>query len=517
MFVRLSDVSFSYSDSVAVLREVNLQLGPGWTGVVGPNGAGKTTLLRLITGELAPDSGHVGYDPPGARAVSCPQTVERITAAIESFAAATDGTSRRFHGELKLDPSALARWPTLSPGERRRWQAGAALAAEPAILILDEPTDHLDADARELLVAALRRFGGVGIVVSHDRALLDALTTHTIRVHDTTARIWRGPYAVAKESWEAQEREHHAAYERLKHEHQKLRRRLADKRRLAESAEAEWNAGARKRMKGPRDHDATSMLARGKAEMGSARISRDAGILRRSVDRVQDELREFSFRKQKGRALFVDFVAAPAARILTLDEDEIRAGDAVVLRNVHLAANRTSRIRVAGPNGAGKTTLLRAMLRSSNLPRDRMLYLPQELAPADGIAMLDQLRAMRSDDRARVLTLVAALGVDPDRLLGSRAPSPGEARKLALASGLGRQVWVAILDEPTNHLDMPAIERLEAALMEYPGALVIVTHDEPLARHTAREQWLLRAGSVERTTLGRWADRIVPARGRGVR
>jgi ATPase subunit of ABC transporter with duplicated ATPase domains len=502
MFVRLSDVSFSYSDSVAVLRDVRLQLAPGWTGVVGANGAGKTTLLRLVARELAPDSGHVDYDPPGARMVICPQTVERITPGIESFAAATDGVSRRIRGELNLAPVALSRWPTLSPGERRRWQVGAALAAEPAILVLDEPTDHLDADARELLTAALRRFDGVGIVVSHDRALLDLLTTHTIRVHDGAARIWRGPYRVAKESWEAEEREHHAAYERLKHEHAMLRRRLADKRRLATAAEADWNAGARKRMKGPRDHDATSMLARGKAEMGSARISRDAGILRRSVDRVAGELREFSFRKQKGRALFVDFVAAPAARILALDENEIRAGDTLVLRDVHLVVNRDSRIRVAGPNGAGKTTLLRAMLRASNLPRERMLYLPQELSPGDGIAMLDGLRAMCPDDRARVLTLVSALGVDPDRLLGSRAPSPGEARKLALASGLGRQVWIAILDEPTNHLDVPAIERLEAALMEYPGALVIVTHDQPLARQTTREQWLIENGSIDKTSLG---------------
>jgi ATPase subunit of ABC transporter with duplicated ATPase domains len=502
MFVRLSDVSFSYSDSVAVLREVNLQLASGWTGVVGPNGAGKTTLLRLITGELAPDSGHVRYDPPSAPMVICPQTVERITPAIESFAAATDGASRRIQGELNLDAAALARWPTLSPGERRRWQVGAALAAEPAILILDEPTDHLDADARGLLTAALGRFDGVGIVVSHDRALLDLLTTHTIRVHDAKARIWRGPYGAAKEAWEAEEREHHAAYERLKHERAKLRRRLADKRRLADAAEAEWNAGARKRMKGPRDHDATSMLARGKAEMGSARISRDAGILRRSVERVEGELHEFSFRKQKGRALFVDFVPAPAARILALDEDEIRAGDAVVLRDVHLVVNRDSRIRVAGANGAGKTTLLRAMLAASNLPRERMLYLRQELTPGDGIAMLDEVRAMRAGDRARVLTLVAALGVDPDRLLGSQAPSPGEARKLALAAGLGRQVWIAILDEPTNHLDMPAIERLEAALIEYPGALVIVTHDEPLARSTTRDQWLVADGSVEKSSLG---------------
>src|ERR1700720_70626 len=98
MFARLSGLSFSYADSVSILADVTLTLAPGWTGVVGPNGAGKTTLLRLISGELA------------------------------SFARALDGGARRIQGELRLDPATLSRWPTLSPGERKRWQVGAALA-----------------------------------------------------------------------------------------------------------------------------------------------------------------------------------------------------------------------------------------------------------------------------------------------------------------------------------------------------------------------------------------------------
>ncbi|HXW85580.1 MAG TPA: ATP-binding cassette domain-containing protein, partial [Candidatus Binataceae bacterium] len=195
MFVRLANVSFSFADSVPLLRDVTLQLAPGWTGVVGYNGAGKTTLLRVITGALEPVSGHVRFDPPSASVELCPQTVETMTDAIERFAASLDGLARRIQGELALEPHMLARWATLSPGERRRWQVGAALAQEPAILILDEPTDHLDADVRELLVESLRRFRGIGIVVSHDRALLDSLTSYTIRVHEGSARIWRGSYA----------------------------------------------------------------------------------------------------------------------------------------------------------------------------------------------------------------------------------------------------------------------------------------------------------------------------------
>jgi ATPase subunit of ABC transporter with duplicated ATPase domains len=106
------------------------------------------------------------------------------------------------------------------------------------------------------------------------------------------------------------------------------------------------------------------------------------------------------------------------------------------------------------------------------------------------------VRALGADARGRVLSMVAALGADPDRLLESHQPSPGEARKLALAWGLGRQAWALVLDEPTNHLDIPAIERLEHALSEYPGALVIVSHDDALASRCTNERWCVGDGRV---------------------
>lgn len=495
MFVRVAYLSFSYSDSVAIISGANFQLGCGWTGIVGPNGAGKTTLMRLIAGELEPSSGSVHFDGV-AKAILLRQTVEDLTLDIERFVAALDGEAFRLFGELALRPEEIARWPTLSPGERKRWQVGAALWSNPAVLMLDEPTDHLDSEARDYLIAGLRRFRGIGIVVSHDRAMLDELCAYTIRVDRGRARMWRGAYSDAKRAWEAEEHEYQAAHARLKREHQKLRRTLADKRRDAQAAEHQANSGARLRMKGPRDHDATSSARKGKAQMASARLSRDVAIVRAKTERIANTLEQYNFRKDKGRSLFVDYVPAPQSRVLAIDTDTICAGGNPILRDVHLSVHRSDKIRVAGPNGIGKTTLLKEMVTRARIAPSQLLYLPQELSAEDGAALADEIRALNESDRAQVLTLIAALGVDPERILASDAPSPGEARKMKLAFGLGTHVWAMVLDEPTNHLDIPAIERLEDALASYPGALVMVTHDDALARRCTSIEWRFKDGSV---------------------
>jgi ATPase subunit of ABC transporter with duplicated ATPase domains len=492
--ILLSRVSFSHSDDVPLIVDLDLQIESGWTGVVGPNGAGKTTLLELLSGDRQPDTGSIRFHPRGLRSQLCPQTVERCTPEVSRFAEADEGEARRIRGQLGLDPRELKRWGGLSPGERKRWQVGAALWRDPELLLLDEPTNHLDSVARSRLIAALRDFRGIGIVVSHDRTLLDALTARTIRFDQGGIRCWRGSYARARVGWEREEREQLAAYRKLQSEKRKLRRRLAETRQKRAVAEARMRTS--KRMKGLKDADARGRFKAKRRRSAEVGLGRETHKLRGRLDRLAEQARGFDFHKALGRSLEVDYVPSPVPRLASLEVAELRAGDAVLLREVHAQLGRESRIHVAGPNGAGKTTLLKRLMGELRVPGSRVLYLPQELSPSEELALLEELRKSPASEQGRVLSIVAALGVDPEVLLASARPSPGEARKLALAFGLARQVWALLLDEPTNHLDLPSVERIEAALADYPGALVIVTHDDAFARRCANTVWELRAGRI---------------------
>ena len=525
-FLRASRVEFSYGFGEPVLAGVDFQPGPGWTGVVGPNGAGKTTLLRLLSGELSPSAGTL----TGGPGLLCAQTVEALDEGVRALALAPSAGALR--DELGLRPLELSRWETLSPGERKRWQIGAALFVEPGVLLLDEPTNHLDAAARAWLVSALHGFPGVGVVVSHDRALLDELTLDTLRVAGGTARLYTGGYSQARPSWEAEESAARAEREALGAREQALRARLAEARREQQSASA--SRSVRGRMRSKHDSDARTLGAQTLADWAEKRASRGVQVLRRAHEKAASAARSVQVAPELGGALFAGYERCPRPWIARLGlsdfrlpepeaapergEDSARGGRAMEggptpAASTHavdegsagagaggaagfLAIGREDRVWLSGPNGAGKTTLLRALLEAAALPPGRALVLPQDLSSDEAAAALDDVRALPPRERGKVLTLVATLGVEPGRLLASGAPSPGEARKLLLARGLALNAWALFLDEPTNHLDLPSIERLEAALREWPGALLLVTHDERLAAALTTRRVRLEAGRV---------------------
>jgi ATPase subunit of ABC transporter with duplicated ATPase domains len=390
-------------------------------------------------------------------------------------------------------------WTTLSPGERKRWQIAAALAREPEVLLLDEPSNHLDSGARQWLLSALGRFDGVAVVVSHDRDLLDRLTIATLELRSGVVRVHAGSYSKARASWEAEraaaEGERVLAVDRV----ERLARRLHAVRREEQSASAQRST--RRRMKNRHDSDARGVGAQTRADWAAARLGRRVEVVRRELEQARSGLGEHALDKQLGGSVFARFEPAKSALVAWREAGPLVAGGRVLFEAPALGVRREDRIWLSGENGAGKSTLIGELLSGLRIAPSEVLVLPQDLPETAAIDALEHVRRLPADERGRVLSILATLGVDPERLLASHRPSPGEARKLVMATGLGRLARALVLDEPENHLDLPSIERLEVALAAYPGALLLVTHDAALARRTARTRWELGAGGIRVTAV----------------
>ncbi len=502
MRVKVRQLCFGYEHPL--FDGLDAEFDVGWTGVVGGNGAGKSTLLRLVAKRLTPERGRIEWQPSELRVAYCEQGVQQAGLDVEAFAWDYDRPALRLRERLELDPEALSRWDVLSPGERKRWQVGAALSQSPDLLLLDEPTNHLDERATELLFDALRAFPAIGLIVSHDRALLDALTTRTLRVDAGKADCLPLPYGAANEQWglaREHQREEHA---RLLGRKKALRASLTQTRHKQAASQAQVSAG--KRMKGPKDSDGRSMGRTNLAQAASRRFGQDIKSTSSKLERVQQELDGFELRRQLGSELFADYEPATKRILFHLERKRVSYGTRTILRDVSCQVQRDDKVWLAGPNGSGKSTLLRALVASAR-HAERFLYLPQEFSDAELDALRREVNTLDNATKGRVLQLVGAQGTRPAQVLSSSSWSPGEARKLALALALCRRVWGLVLDEPTNHLDLPSIERLEQLLAAFPGALVLVSHDSTLAQRVTRQRWEVVSGDLRITSSDTTDDR----------
>jgi ATPase subunit of ABC transporter with duplicated ATPase domains len=506
--LHLRGLSYAHTIATSVLTGVDLDVaadehahGSSWVGVVGANGSGKTTLLRLLAGEVPPTAGAIDVHsdlPP--RLV--PQEVDEAASDVHAFAADWDGASLRLRRRLALDvddldPVVGRGWSALSPGLRKRWQVAAALAARPDVLLLDEPTNHLDAGSRELLLSELERFRGLGLVVSHDRLVLERLTSRTLRVHAGGIELHAGPYGAASARWAAAAAAGRREHDRARREVRRERRLLADVRRDRHGAEA-GPRGDRRRA-GAGQPDAREAGRKFAAQKAEAALARRVGQQHARLERAAAGLDAVEVTRDHTGP--VTFSHRPTGRrVLAAVRGVVcHAGGEVLLEDVDVVLGRRDRVHLAGGNGAGKTSLLHALLEDLVASGRTAALLPQELA--DPGAVLASVRRLDPDRRGRLLGTLATLGVDPDRLLASDDLSPGEARKLALAHLLLDEASVLVLDEPTNHLDLPSIERLQEALAGWAGALLLVTHDDGLAAATTSTRWIVRDGTV-RTSGG---------------
>ena len=175
-------------------------------------------------------------------------------------------------------------------------------------------------------------------------------------------------------------------------------------------------------------------------------------------------------------------------------DDGLFIGDrALIEEPFAVTIERQTRAWIAGDNGAGKTTLMHHIMVRIPLDPERVLWLGQQTGERDVALLRGDLRELPPDELGHVMQIVAALGTNPEQVLHEAVWSPGVCRKVALALGLARRVWLIALDEPTNHLDLPSIERLERALGAYGGALLMITHDVALARACCNEIWRIDA------------------------
>ena len=502
--VHLHGVTHAYTSALSVLIDVDLDVAaaphpPGWVGVVGENGAGKSTLLRLLAGELSPTSGTIDVQsavPPRLVSQSC----EELTTEVLGFAWTWDGVSERLRRRLDLDPDDLhpatgRGWAALSAGQRQRWQLAAALAEEPEVLLLDEPTNHLDGRARELVLGVLAGFTGLGFVVSHDRTVLERLTTRTLRITQQRVEVHAGDYGAASERWRAAETAERAAHDRARREVRRQRRILAEVRRARHGAEA--GPRRERRLAGADQPDAREAGRKRAQEKAEASLGQRVGQQHARLARAEDAVDRFDLRRARGGAVRFHHADTGRRVLATVTGDVCHAGREVWLRAVDVALHRGEHVHLDGPNGAGKTTLLRAVCDVLAGSAEVVAELPQELE--DPLVEVTRVAMLPAELKGRVLGTVALLGVDPERVLVTAEPSPGEARKLALARGLASEASVLVLDEPTNHLDLPSIERLQTALEAFPGALLLVTHDELLAGAVTDTTWRVDEGRVHAT------------------
>ena len=535
--IACSDLSFSWPDGASVLSGLTVSFGPGRTGLIGVNGSGKSTLLKLIAGELRPGSGavrthgEVGYLPQ-AITLGTHQSVSDllgITAARDALHAIEAGETgedvfavigddwdveeraRAWLDRLGLDRVGLDdRVERLSGGET----IGVALAAlflrRPDIMLLDEPTNNLDLDARQRLYDAVASWTGVMVIVSHDRELL-ALTDQIADLSGGEIRMYGGNLDAYEELLSAEQ----AAAERA------VTAAAADVRReQRDLIDAQVKQARRDRMgrKVAASGGLPRIVAYARKRAAQETAGRSRGLHAGRLEAARGRLDEAEQAVRDDAEIRVDLpgTAVPAGRtVLTvtgLDGPRWHPapgalpapptlGAAPLSTLAELIVRGPERIALTGPNGAGKTTLLRAIAGLAIRPGVTVRlsavtgYLPQRLDILDdSLSVVDNVRA--AAPAASVNEVRASLA----RFLfrGDRAErqastlSGGERFRAVLAALLLAQPapQLLLLDEPTNNLDMASVRQLSQALEGYRGALLVASHDVPFLRSAGITRWL---------------------------
>jgi ATPase subunit of ABC transporter with duplicated ATPase domains len=500
----LSRVSKSFGAQL-VLDNVSLAVGPrSRIGLVGPNGVGKTTLLRLLAGLEEPDGGSVSREPKTLRVgyveqerdlwpdetllgfltrrtgvARAERELERLTRALEddpNQAGAYSAALERFLAlggadlparagtvcaELGLGVERERRLDELSGGEAGRATLAAILLSRFDVYLLDEPTNDLDLDGLERLEGFLDALPGGVVVISHDRAFLDATVTRIAEIEPGSRRLreWAGGWSEYAEARDLDRLRAYGEFERAQERRQEVEELV--RRRQGE--------------------------ARGGAKMsyrrGTHALMTKVRQAQRALDRV--EAPEKPFEPWELR-LELHAGERPGQTVVALEDAIVERGE-FRLGPLRFEVGWGERVAITGRNGSGKSTLIEALAGRIPLTRGRRI-----VSPRTEVGLIEQARSVyrgaaplldeftrrtgASTDDAR--TLLAKFGLGADHLRrAADSLSPGERTRAHLAELQWRRVNLLLLDEPTNHLDLEAVEQLERALATFGGSVVVVSHD----------------------------------------
>ncbi len=482
-FLTVSNLSFTYDNNIdPIFSSVSFQLQAGWTGIVGANGSGKTTLVKLLTGELSPASGIITCQ---GTACYCEQRADFIPPDHEKFYHSTDRFVFQLKKNLNIQDDWPSRWDTLSCGEKKRLQLAIALAKQPSVLAIDEPTNHLDHSSKLILIKSLKQFKSIGLLISHDRELLDSLCSHTLFVFPQNIDLRKCAYSAAAEEIDREKQYQQFEYEKAKKEVKRLRKRVIQQRDKAGRADKFKS----KRNIHIKDHDK-------KAKMDLARLTGkdrvDGDIQNRlnsRLERAQKAQNSFGIKKTFEGGISFSVSREHTNFPVFIAEGSIHLGKKIYVEFPELVINFGGKIGIIGDNGAGKSSFIRYILKKMLVPKNNIIYIPQEIDINESSTILKRIQEYDNDSKGRIMTIIRRLGSDPFRVLDTVMPSPGEVRKLLLAEGLMLDPGLIIMDEPTNHMDIFSIQHIENALRECPCSQLLVSHDFVFLKNTVSNYW----------------------------
>lgn len=488
MQITLSDVGYTYPDAVeSLFSHVTITFPQGWSGLLGDNGCGKTTLARIAAGQLIPQTGSVST---GHFCALCTQETDTPPDTLVDFALDYGREARHLRTIFCLDDDMFWRFDTLSHGERKKIQIAVALWQRPDVLVLDEPTNHIDHESRMQLIQAMQTYRGIGILVSHDRELLDAVVTRCVSFEDGKIIVRPGGYTAAH-TQEMLERE------TTRREAHTARKQLA---RLSEEKDARAHEADRAQARRSKRHiDPKDRSAKAKIDLAiftgqdGARGKLSAQLDAR-LTAAQNRVEQARIAKRYDGELWFETHPSERKTLVTIEPTTIPCGSDT-LAIPQLFVGNTDHVGIAGPNGAGKSTLL-TYIHSLIADDLTVLTIPQEVAADKHTQIVHQTQTLSPSKRGQVLSIVAQLNSQPKRILEGDRVSPGELRKLMLALGMLEDPDLIIMDEPTNHLDLHSIEALEHMLSSYPGALLLVSHDHAFLHACTSRTWIVKEGRV---------------------